>query len=221
MVFTDQIKRLEQVYSALLDFRPGAPPLSLDWGQSEAGGELIPVPPIDNRVGAKDEPVSPPPAIGRVRGAIGLGSGWVLDLMVLPPLDVDGYVAGQSGIAIEYGAAIGALSASLRAFYTQGVVRGPITAPGVLDAFTLENNGGDGRVAWTVGALSVYAGLGAGWSRTRLEIASDGSLSAAAFPYSYGFAGAAWRSGLWRVTVEQQQTESYLSHIVLTASHGF
>lgn len=92
-----QIHRLLQVYSALLDYRAGQPPLVGAWGKLELGLEVIPMPTIDSRVGAKTEPPNPMPLIPRPRALFGLGAGFTVGGLFVPPVTVMGNSALLTG----------------------------------------------------------------------------------------------------------------------------
>ncbi|MBI4084139.1 MAG: hypothetical protein HY423_16160 [Candidatus Lambdaproteobacteria bacterium] len=219
VTFTEQIERLQAVYAALLDYRAGAPPRPSPGG--EIGLELLPVPPIDNRVGSKDEPVHPPPAIARLRLGWSAAAGLRIGAVWLPPVKVMGYRANVAGVEGGWGLSHGAAAGALRVFYLAGSVAGPISDPDTTDTFTLANRGADLRLGWARAAWVLYGGAGAGRSETRLAIASDGSESAFGRAYRYAFLGLSRTAGAWRFTLEQHATESILRHVVLTVSHGF
>jgi hypothetical protein len=219
VTFTAQIERLQAVYAALLDYRPGAPPVPSPGG--EIGLELLPVPAIDNRVGNKDEPVHPPPAIARLRMDWSSAAGLRIGALWLPPVNAMGYRANVTGVEGGWGLSFGALSAALRVFRLAGRVDGPISDPNTQDTFTVANRGADLRLGWRLATWVLYGGAGAGRSETRLAIASDGSEAAFDRPYRFAFLGLRRDAGAWRFTVEQHATESALRHVVLTVSHGF
>ena len=103
----------------------------------------------------------------------------------------------------------------------QGDLNGPFSDPSASDVYSLQNTGSDARVGIVWREWTAYAGGGAGRSRTRLEIKSDGSINSYQFPYSYAFGGISWQRGRWRMTFEQEQTEEYLKNVVLTAMLAF
>ncbi len=222
----EQIERLEAVYGALLDYRPGAPPGPQAPWQVALGAELVPIPAIDARVGAKNEPVSAPPASGRVRAGLGLPWGLSLGAAWLPQFRVLGYKVDSSGWQLDYGfaldnTALGNLRVGLRAFTLHARVQGPISDPNLSDTFSLASQGADARLGWAWEPWVFYGGGGSSASRTRLEIASDGSVLEFSRTASFMFAGISRALGPWRLTVEQQQTENYLRHLVLTGLYAF
>jgi hypothetical protein len=172
-------------------------------------------------VGSKREPVNPPPGYSRLRINWSLGAGISVGALWLPPIALQGIQATMSGAQLEYGLSYDAFRASLRAFYLDGSVQGPITEPASSDKFHLTNQGGDLRAGWAWQAWVVYAGAGRGQSRSRLEVASDGSVSAFSQPFAYAFGGISRTQGAWQFALEQHQTEAYLSHLVFTALHAF
>ena len=67
VTFQEQARRLQFIYSFLLDFRPGQAPLVPSGHLFDISAEIIPNPQVDNRVGSKNEPVNPPPLVPRFR----------------------------------------------------------------------------------------------------------------------------------------------------------
>lgn len=221
VTFTDQIERLQLVYAALLDYRPGGPPRVFGSGEFALGLELVPIPPIDNRIGNKDEPVHPPPAYGRARAIAGIGAGFAIGAAYLPPIPVSGYRAQLAGLELEYDWQRGDLLAGARAYYQSSNIQGPITDANTSDRFSTVNAGLDARAGWAFAPWIVYGGFGAGETRSRLEVTSDGSVSTVTAGYHYAFAGVSRDVSRWRVALEQQQTETYLQHLVLTGLYAF
>jgi hypothetical protein len=216
-----QIHRLLQVYAALLDYRPGRAPLVGEWGQFEVGIEALPMPSVDTRVGAKTEPVHPPPLVPRPRAQVGLGAGFTLGGLYVPPVPVSGYSAQLAGVELQYGLRWGDFTGGVRAFTIQGELDGPFTDPSASDVYTLENSGADLRLGYVLGEWTAYAGGGSGQSKTSLKILSDGSINRFDFSYGYLFGGVAWQRDHWRIMFEQEKTEDYLNHVVLTAMFAF
>lgn len=221
VTYLEQIDRLEAVYAALLDYRPGAVPGPRPAGRIEVGAELDPIPHIDNKVGAKSEPVSSPPAVARARADWSPIRGVRLGGFAIPPVTVQGTTANLYGVEAEVGWAFGSFPGSLRVFALQGTVTGPITEPAASDTFALDGTGADVRLGWTLDAWTLYGGLGHGNNHTRLRVDSDGAVIDRRRAYGYGFLGAGWTQGPWTFVAEQHQTESYLDHIVLTVTYGF
>jgi hypothetical protein len=221
VTFVDQIERLQAVYAALLDYRSGAPPGSSPAGTLALGLEVVPIPPLDTRVGSKSEPVHPPAAVARLRADWTLGAGISAGGVWLPPLLLQGYQADLRGAQLGYGLTLGEFRASARAYYLDGTVSGPISDRVANDTFRVTNQGGDARFGWGGRTWALYVGAGAGRSHSRLEVGSDGSVSDLARPYAYGFGGIGRTLGAWQFTLEQHQTEAYLSHLVLTALYAF
>jgi len=201
--------------------RSGAPPGARRPGAWSIGLDLEPVPSIDYQVGTKQEPVNPPPLVARARASWSVGGGFSLGALVLPATRVGSYLADTMGAEIDYGVSLGAFRASLRGFTVQGTVQGPLSETTTSDTFKFRNQGADARAGWALNRWIFYAGAGSGFSRTSLDVASDGSQSAFASPYGFAFLGLSRDAGSWRFTIEQHQTESYLSHVVITVSHVY
>jgi hypothetical protein len=221
VTYLEQVDRLEAVYAALLDYRPGAVPGPRPPGWIELGVELDPMPRIDNRVGAKSEPVHAPAAIARVRADWSPFSGLRLGGYVIPPVTVQDMTANFAGVEAEAGWARQEWRGSVRAFATHGAVTGPITAPSAQDQFSVSGAGADARLGWAFRDWTAYAGLGRGANQTRMKVVSDGAVIDGRRGYGYEFAGIAWTGKTWSIVAEQHQTESYLRHLVLTVSFGF
>ena len=66
VTFIEQANRLQLIYGGLLDFRPGQSPMPVETSEWSLGLELIPNPEVDTRIGAKDEPIDPPPLVPRI-----------------------------------------------------------------------------------------------------------------------------------------------------------
>lgn len=233
VTFIEQAQRLERIYAALLDFRPGAPPYAAADNAHPWEGivELIPVPPIDNQVGAKKEPVNAPPAIPRVRlhydRAFGpfLGAdatGAMAGITMSLPVPVMGYTATWLGGEGALTARWDPILVSLRAFALTGLVTGPITSGGAQDEFRFTTGGADVRVGMALGAWRAYGGYGVGRLETMLTVVEDGSRIRDDGSYAYLLAGGAyqWNEHLL-ITLEQESTENYLRHVILGASWRF
>jgi len=221
VVYLDQIDRLEAINAAMLDYQPVAVPGPRPKGMIELGVEVDPVPKIDNTIGAKYEPVNPPPAGGKLRvdwsplSGVRLGAYWI------PPVTVQGIMAQMLGVESEYGWKRNAYVGSLRLFGTQGTVTGPFSAPGAQDQFQVSGAGMDARLGWVNNAWTWYGGLGDGWNSTRFKMSLDGAIIDGQRSYRYGFVGVGWNRGAWSFVAEQHRTEDYLNHISFGASYGF
>lgn len=224
VTFIEQAQRLERIYAALLDLRPGAAP-SAEEPPLELALEVVPVPAIDHRVGAKTEPVRPPPLIPRLRlrlhhnaaDALGLMAGATYE----PPLTLGGYTAqwlgGEGGLAVT----VRAITLAARVFALDALVTGPVTAPGARDEFSLATRGGDLRAGVALGGWRAYAGYGAGRLEALLTVGTDGARIRENGGYLYRFGGVAYHGPRWSGTLEQHTTEDYLRHVILGVSWRF
>jgi hypothetical protein len=229
VTFIEQAQRLERINAALLDLRPGAPPYVPDSNDHplELGLELIPMPAIDNQVGAKKEPIHAPPAIPRARLRFDHALGEVAGangVSVMaggtygPPVPVMGYTStwlgGEGALTVR----VKAILLSLRGYALSGSVNGPITGTHSDDAFTFATSGADVRLGIALGDWRAYGGYGAGHLETLLTVGADGARIRDQGAYRYALAGAAYQWERWRFTFEQQSTEDYLRHVILGVS---
>lgn len=221
VTYLDQIDRLEAINAAILDYRSVAIPGPRPKGTIELGVEIDPVPHIDNTIGAKYEPVNPPPAGGKLRADWSPISGVRLGAYWIPPVTFQGIMAQMLGVESEYGWKRNAYVGSLRLFGTQGTVTGPFSAPGVQDQFSVKGAGADLRLGWVNGTWTWYGGLGDGWNSTQFKMAQDGAIINGERTYRYGFVGVGWSKGAWSMVAEQHRTEDYLNHILFGVSYGF
>ena len=227
VTYLEQIDRLGAINAALLDFHPAALPGPRRKGLVEVAVELEPVPKIDNRIGAKTEPVHTFPIIGRARMNWSPISGVRLGGFLIPPLKVQGTTAHLMGLEAEYGWVQGKYRSSVRLFTTQGNVTGAFSEPNVTDKFNLNSTGMDIRTGWFPGdihlyggELAVYGGLGAGHNKTGFVMGADGAVIDGQRGFKYILAGMGWISGHWTLVAEQQRTFSYYNNITLTAIYG-
>lgn len=217
----EQVERLGAVYGALLDFRSLAVPGPRAPGLMELALELEPVPEIDNRIGAKREPVDAFPLVGRGRlhwspfAALRLGG------YAIPPVEVRGSTARLWGIDAAYGWAVRDRVFSARLYHTQGTVSGAFSAPDVADEFRLQASGGDLRAGRVFGSWTLYGGVGGGRNRTRFTMDADDAMIAHRRRYLFGFAGAGWTQGPWTAVAELHRTPSYLTNTMMSLSYGF
>jgi hypothetical protein len=229
VTFIEQAQRLERIYGALLDLRPGEPPGGSEHGIA-LGVELIPVPAIDTRVGSKNEPVHPPPAIPRARlryegvlagGRRGAALGGMAGVTYEPLLTVGGYGAtwlgGEAGLTLHWHL----LAVAVRGYTLSAEVQGPITATGAADRFTLATHGADVRLGLAPGAWRAYAGYGGGELDAALRVAEDGARIRERGRYAYRLAGVAHQGERWLLVLEQQSTENYLRNVILAAAWRF
>ena len=217
----EQIDRLGEVYGALLDYRPAAIPGPRSKGLIEVAVELDLVPNIDNRIGAKNEPVQTSQLIGRVRLDWSPVSGLRLGGYLIPPITVLGTTARLFGAQAEYGWGQRSVRSSLRIFHTRGSVDGAFSAPNASDQFTLNSSGVDLRSGWFVNNWAMYGGVGRGKNQTQFNMGADGAVIEGRREYTYALAGIGWTRGSWTLVAEQQRTFSYLSNVIFTVTYGF
>jgi hypothetical protein len=231
----EQIDRLAAINAALLDFRVVATPGPRAKGLIEIGVEIAPVPHIDNTIGAKYEPVNPPPAGAKLRVNWSPVSGLRLGGYWIPPVTVMQITANMAGAEAEYGwkwsAAKNNFVGSVRLFGSTGTVTGPFTAPDVQDKFKLSSAGADLRLGvvtgppvnwnWASGVWTWYGGAGAGGNRTQFNLALDGALIDGQRAYRFAYAGVGWSRGPWSFVAEQHRTENYLNHILFKVNYAY
>ncbi len=221
VTFVEQAERLALIYAFLLDYRPARPPAGAAAPTLELSVELIPVPSIDNRVGAKEEPIDSPPFIPRLRGRGFFDSGMMIGLTYNPPVEVEGYTATWFGVETGYRFALAPLLLELRGFFLSAEIEGPITEPDSSDLFEFSNMGADLRAGYPWGAFRFYGGVGRGRTSTRQTVVADGARIEAGGGYTYLLAGLGLEGDAFAFTLEQSRTENFLSHFVLAASYRF
>ena len=217
----EQIDRLAEVYAGLLDYRPAALPGPRSKGLVEIAAELDLLPPVNNQIGAKAEPVQTSPVIGRARIDWSPLSGLRLGAYLIPPVSILGSTARMLGAQVEYGCGRENIRSSVRVFVTQGTVTGSFTDSGATDQFRVSATGADLRSGWSTGKWMLYAGLGQGRNQTQFRMGTDGAIIDGQRDYSYALAGVGWTHGPWVLVAEQQHTVAYLSNIILTVTYGF
>lgn len=221
VTFDQQAERLQLIYSYLLDYRPMQGPVLSRQGSFELALEFTPLPSIDNRVGAKDEPVNPPPVIPRPRARYHSASGLVLGVSYTPPLEVSGYEAEMAALEAGFRWPMGNWRAGLRGFALDGEVRGPITDPVSADRFQLTNIGVDALAGLQIGFWLPYGGVGRGTTSSTLTIRSDQVMLDADKSFTYLLAGLTADFDSLRFTFEQYRTDTVLDHYSISLSWVF
>lgn len=221
VTFQEQAERLQLIYAFLLDYRPGQAPRLPTASLLDLTLEILPVPDIDNRVGAKDQPIDPPVAIPRLRARYLSASGFMAGGTVNGSTEVDGYRAPWLGFEAGYRFAAAAIQGEIRLFAISAKVTGPITEPGAKDEFDMRNRGGDLRLGLELAPLTIYGGMGAGHTESTLRVEADGARLEVDSSYRYWLAGVSAAAGPFLFTFEQNRTEDFLSHIILAASVQF
>lgn len=218
VTFIEQANRLQLIYAGLLDFRPGQSPLPVESPGWTLGLELIPTPEVDNRVGAKDEPIDPPALLPRLRLRWTSSSGLLLGVSLNPDLEVNNYSAPWTAFELGFRGMIAGLGVELRGHAINGVVVGPITDSDSDDRFEFENQGADLRVGLPLRRWSVYGGGGKSGTVSEIQVASDGARIALDDDFTYLLAGIEFRGEAWTFTLEQNRTGDFLYHIILSLS---
>lgn len=220
VTFIQQANRLQLIYAALLDFRPGQSPNPVERSAWSLAFELIPMPEVDTRIGAKDEPIDSPPFVPRLRLRWVARWGLLLGISLNPDLEVQNYSAPWTAFELGLRGTVGGLGVELRAHTIDGVVEGPITDSETKDRFEFENRGVDLRVGLPLGRWSVYGGGGKSGTVSALLVASDGARIALDDEFTYLLAGIEFRGEDWTFTLEQNRTGDYLYHVILSLSFG-
>lgn len=221
VTFDEQAQRLQLIYAYLLDFRPVQGPVLSRGNRIELALELTPSPSIDNRVGAKDEPVHSPALIPRPRARFHSATGVVLGAAYTPPVEVSGYEVSLGALEAGYRFPLGNWRAGLRAYAMDGEVAGPVTEADSADDFQLTNAGVDALAGLQVGFWLPYVGVGRAKTRSTLTIQSDGVTLEARRSYTYLLAGLSGDMDNLRFTVEQSRTDSVLDHFTISFSWMF
>jgi hypothetical protein len=221
VTYLEQTERLQLINAFLLDYRPAAAPLLPQKSIIEVQGELIPMPVINNKVGAKNEPDNAPPVIPRARVRYVGSWGLMLGATGAPDVKVQGFSAPALGAEAGIRFALGGVHGELRAFTLSSVVTGPITESGASDEFDVTNSGADLRLGLAMGSLMPYLGSGKGHTKSTLTVASDGAQLDAGADYQYVFGGLSYYLGALAFTYEQHRTEDFLDHFILAVSVRF
>ena len=221
VTFIEQAERLQHINAFLLDLRPGQPPRVPDETVLDFALEILPAPDIDNRVGAKDEPIASPAAIPRLRLRYITASGFMVGGTWNPDVEFEGYRAPWTGWEVGYRFVLAGLHTELRLFAISVQVVGPIADKGAEDEFDVYNRGGDLRLGVPLGTAMIYAGGGEGRSESTLRIESDGARLDAETTYTYILAGVGGEWGPMTFTYEQYWSEDYLQHYSISASVRF
>ena len=221
VTFSEQAERLQLIYAFLLDFRPGQAPLTPPRNELEIGLDLTAVPSINNRIGAKTEPVEPPAVIPRPRLRYLSSGGLMAGATYVPGLEFSGYQADLAGGEVGFRSSLGGTLWGVRAFALSGTIRGAITSPTVEDDFEVNLTGADLLLGWEFGAWLPYLGGGRGKAETTLFVISDGVVLKTAGDYSYLLAGVTLALDGFRITIEQSRSEDFLDHVTLGISVVF
>lgn len=219
--FVEQAERLELIYTFLLDFRPGRAPADPGEDAVELALEALPVPTIDNRVGAKDEPIDSPSVIPRFRVRRFYPSGFMVGVTYNPPVEVEGFEAEWKGVEIAYRFSLAALRAELRGYFMTAEIEGPITDPNSKDLFEFTTQGADLRFALPLAALKLYAGAGQGSAEATQTVVSDAARIDTSGGYSYLLGGVSLEGKAFTFTFEQSRSEDFLDHFILGISYRY
>jgi len=221
VTYLEQAERLQLINAFLLDYSAAAAPRLPKQSLFELQADLIPMPVIDNRVGAKDEPDHAPSTVPRIRARYLASWGLMLGATAAPGVKLRGFTAPSQGGEAGLRFALGSLHGEARAFTLHALVTGPITETGASDQFEMTNSGADLRFGWALGSIMPYAGSGQGHTASTLTVAADGTRLKAEADYRYVFGGLTWFRGPLTFTVEQHRTEDFLDHLILAVSIRF
>lgn len=220
--FQEQAARLQNINAYLLDFRPGTAPDKVMRHRLELALDFTPQPSVDTRVGNKDEPVDPPSVVPKVRARYLTRIGVFLGGTYVPGLEFEDYEADYYSLEAGIRRKISLWHWAARIHITDGEVTGPITEIGVKDLFTLDNQGLDFSLGRMFGPIHVYGFAGYTETDTSLEIESDGVQLENTDDTIYGGIGGTWRIGRKAaISLEQNFTDDYLKHLVLSLSYRF
>ena len=217
--FQEQANRLQNINAYLLDLRPAGFPLVPERNRLELVFDLNPQPTINTRVGNKDEPVDPPSVVPKLRGRYYFGKGFMLGGSFAPGIEFEDYKAETIALELAYRKQLLGLNFSLRASYGDGNVKGPITEPGAEDDFEFRNTGLDLSVGKGFEHWQVYGFVGGNDIETSLDIQVDGVHLDNEDSTLYLGAGVAYLWDHWGVTLEQNLTDDYLQHLILSISY--
>lgn len=218
----EQADRIQQVYSFILDFRSNAAPLPEESGTLDLQADLLLMPEIDNRVGAKNEPVDTLPVVPRLRGRYHLPFGLVLGLAGSPGIPTGSQTATFWQGELDWRGRAGNLVFGGRTSLSSWKVVGAMTTKEYDDTFRIEQNNLDGRVGWDLGGWIPYAGYGTGQQDLSLLIGEDDVLlELKDQSFAYQFIGLELRWSDWDFVVEQHQTEDFLQHIQFSVKRRF
>lgn len=220
--FQEQAERLQNINAFLLDFRPNTAPLPVKRSHLEAILDINPQPTINTRVGIKNEPVDPPSVVPKLRGRYLFSNGLFLGAAFAPGIKFEGYTAEFLSVELGYRFQLARWGLGLRASYTDGDLKGPITETNVEDMFTFTNYGADLSFGRKLGPVYLY-GFG-GWNDvdTVLDIKEDNArLAFTDGTYYYGGGGSLPVLKRWRLNLEQNVTDDYLHHLTFSVTFKF
>ncbi|MGA1598481.1 MAG: hypothetical protein ACO4AU_05470 [bacterium] len=218
----EQSERLQNIYGFLLDLRSNSAPAPQDPGNWALQLDLLPMPKIDNRVGAKNEPVDALPAVPRLRGRIHGPLGLSLSLAGSPGIpfgkQTATFLQGDADWRVRWGSLLGGLRTSSSSWK----IVGPITTTTHEDTFRIQQHNMDVRLGWELDHSHLYVGSGQGSQSSSLLIGEDGvTLNLREHAYTYRFAGLEFQGEQWDFNLEQHATESYLQHVQLSIRRRF
>jgi hypothetical protein len=185
-------------FAGPLAFSQGAPVARLPLGAIELGGDLtwVPTPPAsithtDACYSSKTEHPGISPLLPRPRLTVGLGSGFSVEAMYLPPVTVADATPNMGSLAVAWASpavrALGGARFTARAHSTFGQVRGPITCPRSViqqthpedtcyantpskDTYQPNINGAEAGVMSSGAPVKFYVGAGYSWLMPRFQV---------------------------------------------------
>lgn len=218
----EQADRIQQVYAFILDFRSNAAPLPEESGTFVLQADALLMPEIDNRVGAKSEPVDTLPLVPRLRGRYHLPWGLALGVAGSPGIPTGSQTATFAQGELGWRGQTGNLLVGARASLSSWKIVGAMTTKEYDDTFEIQQNNMDLRLGWNLGGWIPYAGYGSGNQDLSLLIGEDDVLLRLPDQsFSYQFVGLELRWSEWDFVVEQHQTEDFLQHIQFSVKRRF
>lgn len=219
--FQEQAARLQNINAWLLDYRPATAPVKPSKNQFLVSLDLTPQPDVNTRVGDKEEPISPPSVVPRLRIGYGFKQGWVVSGTYVPSIEYDGYETDLFSLDLGYRFKWKSLNFATRISYSDGDVQGPITDSQIQDDFSFTNQGFDLSVGKTFKNLHFYGFAGSGHTETALDVNADGSHLENTDSALYGGLGASIQLRRLVFTLEQNFTDHYLQHLIFNVSYRF
>ena len=218
----EQSKRLQLVYTHLLDLRSNSAPHSENAGTLQISAELQPLPAIDARIGAKTEPLAVLPVSGRLRLRGFLLDGWMLGFSGVPGLTVGKQKATALQVETAWRKNWGGLQTGLRFSQSFWKVEGPMTTAKYKDRLENRQQNADLSIGMDWETWQPYVGIGRGILNSNLWIEeSQITLKIENHGYTYQFVGVGILGEAWSFNFEQHQTENFLLHFQFSATRRF
>ena len=218
----EQSRRLQLVYSHLLDFRSNAAPIYETSGTLEVSVDLQPMPDIDARIGAKTEPVETLPVSGQLRLRGFLFDGWMLGISSVPGLTIGKQKATALQTEMGLRKTWGSIQTGLRVSQSLWKIVGQMTTTRYKDRLENRQQNIDFSLGLDWSFWQPYAGIGRGILNSDFWIEeSQITLKIENHVYSYQFVGLGLMENTWSFNFEQHRTEDFLLHFQLSATRKF